>query len=190
MSIWPILVADELALRPRAWGEWGKRGTGLKVPVLGTGWGDVPSRGTWHHTSAAPGLQGSLLWHQGPGLERAGVSGRKTCVQSQKTAGLGAERLEECKGLVLVSACVRRTTSLPVSGNTRAEEAPSSWWLRRKTRDSTVLSYVGGTTSCPGFGSDIFSQQPILVPNWFLPGPPVHTCPHHLWPLRSLWFCL
>ena len=89
-------------------------------------------------------------------------------MQSQKTAELGAERLEECKGLVLVSACVRRTTSLPVSGNTRAEEAPSSWWLRRKTRDSTVLSYVGGTTSCPGFGSDIFSQQPILVPSWFL----------------------
>ena len=32
-------------------------------------------------------------------------------MQSQKRAGLGAERLEEeCMGLVLVSGCVRRTT--------------------------------------------------------------------------------
>ena len=45
------------------------------------------------------GLPGGLLWHQDTGLGRAGVGGRRTCVQNQKRAGLGAERLEEeCKG--------------------------------------------------------------------------------------------
>ena len=38
-------------------------------------------------------LLGGLLWHQGPDLGRVGVGGRRTYVQNQKRAGLGAERL-------------------------------------------------------------------------------------------------
>ena len=129
----------------------------------------------WGHMAPSQhstGLKGGLLWHQGPGLGRAGVGGR-TCVQNQKRAGLGKERLKvEYKG--------PGSDQCPGSGGQAPTWSPGMAGLKKplltQSGQSTCQGFQDascgrGNISCPGFESDIPTQQPRLVPSWLLSGP-------------------
>ena len=113
----------------------------------------------------SPALLEGLFW-QDTGLGRAGVGGRRTCVQNQKRAGLGADRLEEeCKGPV--------SGQCPGSGGQAPTWSPGMAGLKKpvltQSGQSTCQGFQGacgrGDTSCPGFEPDIRPQQPRLVPS-------------------------